>query len=121
MPLAKYLSVRGASNHPTLKGKYQICSHMFWGIHPVNGILIFRSRWCVVQEGCYYGFSRKWVYCQEEHRHSMVGRFAVRHLCRGILYRKMAAWINAEVKGLFPFLVGPFSLLEVRNREESVL
>lgn len=74
----------------------------------MNGILIFRSRWCVVQEGCYCGFSRKWVYCQEEHRYSIVGRFDVRHFCREILYRKMATWINAKVKGLFPLRLALF-------------
>ena len=31
----------------------------------------------------------------------MVERFSIRHSCDGILYGKMAAWKNAETKGLF--------------------
>ena len=55
---AKSRRVRGTSHQPALMVYFQICSHMSWSIHPGNGI-IFRFRWCPVQEGCWCGFNKK--------------------------------------------------------------
>ena len=55
------LNLEGWGEHltkPALMVYFQICSHMSWSIHPGNGI-IFRFRWCPVQERCWCGFNKK--------------------------------------------------------------
>ena len=46
------------------------CSHIAYIclIHSVNGILLVRSWWCVVNESCFTCFWWKWVSCQDRPR-----------------------------------------------------
>ena len=64
------------------------------------------------------GFWWKWVFGQDKSRYFMVGRFAVRHLCNGFLYRKMTAWGG---RGIISFVGCSLYLLEVLDCGEGVL